>query len=269
MPSCPKKVLLSLSIAIAASVVSPPAEAYYLGYSPYGYGSFWLWPLSSALYSVTSPFYSFARAMTYPRLWTGTSGYYHPINYGYRQPIIPPNYMGTQIYEDPEPLSNPRERVRSYRPSVYPTDQVAHANWNRDSARNSTQAQDQALLNGALRTDPAHAPPVVKSPEPVYPSPLPLTQAPPAPQSAGLLTHAPLANGFVDRVNHQFQGDIKEALFDPETRSWARGIGLVSSDDVFDADLNPDRIALIKHLLQDNSVDGAHKIEAIRALLKR
>jgi hypothetical protein len=79
----------------------------------------------------------------------------------------------------------------------------------------------------------------------------------------------PLATGFVDAVNNNFGGNISQALFDPEMRSWAKSIGLIkASDDLVDTNLGGERVALIKSILADGSETPAAKLETVRLLLK-
>ena len=79
----------------------------------------------------------------------------------------------------------------------------------------------------------------------------------------------PLATGFVDAVNNNFGGNISQALFDPEMRSWAKSIGLIkASDDLVDTNFGGERVALIKSILADSSETPAAKLETVRLLLK-
>lgn len=110
---------------------------------------------------------------------------------------------------------------------------------------------------------------------PLVPNPYAMPQSgqaaqPPASSaaSAAFPGHAPLANGFVETVNSQFNGDISKALFSPDTRAWARAVGVVSHDTVFDADLSSDRIDVIKKILKDDNLDAVSKLEAVRILLR-
>ncbi len=119
--------------------------------------------------------------------------------------------------------------------------------------------QAQGFPSLGMATLPPVAPPVVKGP---------FGQQPGLPPGASPIS-ASMPKLFVDRINKNFKGNIKNALFDPETRSLAKAVGLVGLDDVFDADLSANRVALAKHILQESSLDPAHKIEALRTVLKR
>ena len=80
--------------------------------------------------------------------------------------------------------------------------------------------------------------------------------------------HAPLAQGFIDLVNSKYGGDIQRALFEPQTRSFAKAIGLVDDDALFKAELSPDRLDLIRKVLNDKSEDAVSKVHTVRLLLK-
>lgn len=80
-------------------------------------------------------------------------------------------------------------------------------------------------------------------------------------------TCAPLADGFVTHVNTRYAGDIKAALFDPETRSYARVLGLVNEDALFGADLSDARVQLIKSVLQDQTMDSVSKLQAVKIMI--
>lgn len=79
---------------------------------------------------------------------------------------------------------------------------------------------------------------------------------------------SPLAAGFIDVVNTRFKGDISKALFDPDTRAFARSVGLIDSNEIFDADLNAQKVQTIRGILNDNSEDATVRINAVRMLLK-
>ena len=143
------------------------------------------------------------------------------------------------------------------------------------------QSQDQAILNGAdsalnpglspqqvtpgLTAQPAlagnfgSASPVVKGPENMIPPPLPGV-SPMAPQMAKL---------FVDQVNKKFKGNIKIALFDPQTRSMAKAAGLIGPDDIFNADFSNGHVELAKKILADRYLDPMRKLDAVRTVLQR
>ncbi|GEM_PF-3315114 len=244
MSSVSKRVLVALSLILSAGSACQPASAYYFGFSPYGFGGlggYMLWPLQSMFYGFSNPYVSYTRAMTYPGLWNGSSGFYNPLRL---PPVYPPNYMGTQDYQDPEPISDPRERTRASRPAPFVKDQVVSAGWNN------------------------RAPQSAQGPAPA-PSPVPLAVPGAAAQAGPSGINAPLAAGFVDRVNRNFNGNIRDALSDPDTCTWAKAIGLIGSDDPFAGNLTSEHVDLVRRILEDPSLDAAHKVDAARALIKR
>jgi len=80
-------------------------------------------------------------------------------------------------------------------------------------------------------------------------------------------THSPLADGFVNHINSRFEGNIEAALFDPDTRKYARVLGLVSDDNLFGIDFTNTRVELVRQILTDNSLDSVSKLGAIKILL--
>ena len=235
MSKSPIKTLVCLSMLLGLLVVAQPAQAYYWGFSPYGYGGTSMWPLRSVIYPLRNLGYGYGYGSRY--------GYGYSLAYSapylassllgaalyYRRP-----YMDTQQYQDEEPFSNPRSRVRPTRTSPVVADQNVSARWTK--------------------------PPQTPVTPPVY-----LPEAQPK-HSTG--RGAPLAAGFIDLVNSKFDGDISQALFDPEARSWARAIGVIDNDNVFSANLNNERVALIQTVMKDASIDPAAKIQTIRVLLQ-
>ena len=90
----------------------------------------------------------------------------------------------------------------------------------------------------------------------------------PVPMSQTPTANPPLAQGFVSLVNSKFNGDISAALFDPETRVWAKTIGLISQDSVFDAPLDSNRVTIIKQVFQDGSLAPMTKLQTARLVLQ-
>jgi hypothetical protein len=93
---------------------------------------------------------------------------------------------------------------------------------------------------------------------------------PPAPNFSRLPQYPQpsMAQGFVSLVNSKYGGNISKALFDPQTRSYARSVGLIASDEIFDADLSPQKVDTIKNIFADEQEDPAARINAARLLLK-
>ncbi len=112
----------------------------------------------------------------------------------------------------------------------------------------------------SAKLEPPTAPSAKNSSNPhlLAPAPSPLPGSP-----------APLAAAFITHVNTKYGGNISEALFDPETRSWARVLGLVNHDDMFHADLTDDRIHVISKIFHDPHLDPLSKLDATRILLRK
>lgn len=147
-------------------------------------------------------------------------------------------------YTDPEPLNNPRQRTRQKRGKGGVQDQVSYAKWNSNAPQGSGQ-------NGA----PPMAPP--------HQGFTPNSSAP----SAMAGGPSPFADGFVNTVNNQFNGDISKALFDPGTRGWAKALGMTHDDGLFDADLSESRVDVVRKIFRDPSLDPQSKINAAKILL--
>ena len=78
---------------------------------------------------------------------------------------------------------------------------------------------------------------------------------------------SPLADGFVNLVNDKFQGNVKTALFDPETRGWAKMLGVVNDDKMFGMDFSDTRVELIRQIFADQGLDSVSKLGAVKILL--
>jgi hypothetical protein len=91
---------------------------------------------------------------------------------------------------------------------------------------------------------------------PQAPTPIPLGHAP-----------APLAAGFINEVNTKYDGDIGKALFDANTRGYAKALGLVDGESIFTADLSQQRIALIKQVMHEPTLDPVSKLNTVKILL--
>lgn len=96
---------------------------------------------------------------------------------------------------------------------------------------------------------------------------------PPTPAKASAATAAsgssPLARGFIQLVNENYQGDIGRALADSDMRKYARAIGLIGDQSRPAAELNSQRTELIKQILADDSEDPSVRVSAVKMLLKR
>lgn len=252
------KLLLATTILMGTGVFTQ-AHAYYWGYPPYGSGPFSsaLWPLRAVLYPLRGAGYGPLgyNAAYFANSLLGTS-MYRPYYY-------PRPYMNTYPYWDEEPYYSPRRRARPKRPDLYPTDQIAQAQW-----PPQPETTPAAAPIGMPTAGPGAAGAPVSAPQ-VAPAPgsaAPVGVAPGTPllPQGG---NSPIAQGFVDLVNSKFDGDISRALFDPEARSWAKSIGLVDNDKVFNADLSDERIELIGRVFKDRTLPAHAKIHSAKVLL--
>jgi len=152
--------------------------------------------------------------------------------------------MLQEPYADPEPVGDPRQRVRAFRveKGFGVHDQVAYA---RKRVPDSTppQAVPQAAPDHSHHLS---VPPVAQ---------------------AGKHSSPEAAANFIDSVNNKYNGDIKQALFDPETRASAKSIGLIDEDGLFDANFSPARVDTMRGILRDSSLDPQSKVGALKFLL--
>lgn len=305
MKSFLKNTTLLVFMACITLANALPANAYYYGwpfywgnyrsysnagYWPLSYPGYWLGPVSALAYSVVNP-YSLYRAFTFPfNGWNGSTGYYHSpyywnpaSNYSYQGNSGPFTYPANWAPNSPAAIP--------YSPDGYP------AFVPRSARQAALQQQDQAMLNGAdsalnpqgparpfyqppvspnmlppqpgmpnqgmpptaLVTMALGAPPVVKGPAGFAPN-IPGGQQGPLSQ--------PLKQMFIDRVNKKYKGNINNALFDPETRSMAQAAGLIGPEDMFNANLSKEHVALVKQILSDKNMDANNKLNAVSAILR-
>lgn len=86
-------------------------------------------------------------------------------------------------------------------------------------------------------------------------------------EAAGKPKNNPFANAFVEHVNAKFGSDINKALSDKETCGYAQAMGLID-DKSKSMTIQPDRVELIRHILQDPAEDSLTKVNTIRMLIK-
>jgi hypothetical protein len=79
---------------------------------------------------------------------------------------------------------------------------------------------------------------------------------------------APFAVSFINVVNEKYDGDIRRALANPQTKAWASSLGLVDSAQVGKATLSEERVGVIGRILHDSTLDPVSKLEAIKILLR-
>lgn len=77
----------------------------------------------------------------------------------------------------------------------------------------------------------------------------------------------PFANAFVEHVNARFGSDINKAFSDRETSGYARAMGLIDENSK-SVIIQPERVELIRHILQDPAEDSLTKVNTIRMLIK-
>ena len=185
--------------------------------------------------------------------------------------------MTTEQYTDPEPIGDPRQRVRAQRVGQSGVDQISYAQWQQQQGNAPSAVQGNGQPNGTQYMQPGvqYGPQSSTQPGVQSYAPQPAPQMVPvqgAPMSAPPMAHAaspaPLAEGFVKQVNEKYDGDISKALFNSETRAWARALGVMDSDTLFSADLSEDRIDTIKRVFKDPSLDAVSKLDAVRILLR-
>lgn len=248
--------------ALALSSLAPPAQAqYYNGWSnwtylPYTLGNSLLYPLLYAFrmpYGVSNPQYLAQYAVQ-----GATRGLI------YRAPGYGPSPLATQPYTDPEPLDDPRQRQRPYRVGNN-QDMNSYANWKQPPQSDNDPPIDPATGN-LISQPPPLAPQRGVQPglQPGSAAAMAAEATPPAMAQGA----APLAAGFINNVNSKFDGDISKALFNSETRSWARIIGLADNNDIFNAELSNDRVEVIRKIFKDPTLDPLSKIDATKILLR-
>lgn len=220
--------IFAAGVAMMCSV--PPASAQYYNnwmYLPLSLGSYFMYPLRNMMYM---PYNYTPYMVNNAMLQGGYSGYGRFLG----NPSAP---MVTQQYQDNEPIADPRVRTRSVRTNQGGHDVISHANW----ANSNRQSPNQpGNANG---------------------------QMPPTAPQRGAAPSTPLADGFIKSVNEKYDGDISKALFDPSTRGYARALGLINDDSMFNADFSQDRIEVMRKIMHDSSLDPVSKLDTLRILL--
>jgi hypothetical protein len=234
-----KRILALVALSLAASAT--PAQAQYWGL-PYGMGTSAYWPARSLFYPLRYMGATSSQPWYLANSLMGAAAYY-----GINRTIVPQmttnrQLMAAQNYQDDEPVYDPRQRTRSYRPSKQTVDQNVHAQW-----LNPPPPAGLGYGNTGY-------PPVAAAP-PVMPAPLLI-----APSAPG---NAPLAEGFVNLVNSKFNGDLVAALKDDHARSWAQTIGINTRSII-----PQHRQAVLKTILSDQSLHPVDKIQAITSLTR-
>lgn len=249
-------------------------------------------------------------------LYSAPSYFRRPLNMMYNGAISSggsygggyPQGYSLEPYQDEEPMQQPRQRKRPYKPGQLGVDEVTHAQWAPPGqqmpptsqagtpvppqgapgygaqpntvppgAGNFTNPNLAHLQGGAPNTAghatfaPASADGTPPLPPTVAGKNAPVLLAPNInsanPLERGSAVAAPLAQAFVHQVNSKFDGNMNNALFDPETRSWAKALGLINHEKLFGADLSDTRVQLMRQVLQDQSLDAISKLGAVKILL--
>ena len=286
-PSIKDKLKLpALLLLLAASSLAEAAAQY----SPFEYS-----PLTGSNYS-----YLPMRLLANPTgaLWRGgVSAPYFLINslgYGAARTATSTLNSGPRNH-----YWNPNNGINS--PAI---DQVSPARWYNSSragqpATTASGIPDSSHPAGNTAVVPSNSPGNEFMPVPVNPDqskipPAPDFHAPPASNGVGAALNStdmnssqlkppdqapekvtgvapasanPFAQAFVDHVNSNYKSDISKALSDKQTRIYAQALGITEPERK-DFNLAPDRIELIKGILQDTGEDSLSKINAIRLLIK-
>jgi hypothetical protein len=78
---------------------------------------------------------------------------------------------------------------------------------------------------------------------------------------------APFAGAFINNVNSEYQGDIRKAMSNPQTRAWAQSLGVTNNGNNNFA-ISDERSGVIEHVLKDSSLDPVSKLDAIKILMR-
>ncbi len=276
-PERKKKTIKVFLLAVLLTGSLPlPAHSYY--YS--GYYRNWLYQIPYLGFSLVNrggigP-YNANPVYSIPSLFRRTNG-------AYGSTLSTSPYV-MEKYADEEPLGDPRDRFRPTRPGQLGVDETVHATWKPDPDPSSLPPTAPPLYQGSPNTAPGmmpHAPLQAASPQQPFPPGAPphnlsnsaspnLPGAPltvPPTVSLGNQTQSPIAQSFIERLNSKFDGNIDSALFDPETRSLAKMLGVVDHDSIFSADFSDSRKLVIKQILKDDKLGAAEKLQTLKILL--
>ena len=78
---------------------------------------------------------------------------------------------------------------------------------------------------------------------------------------------APFAVAFINNVNTEYNGDIRKALSNSQTRAWAQSLG-VTFNGQSNFSISDERSGIIERVLKDNSLDPVSKLDTIKILLR-
>lgn len=270
-------IVSAAAALFGASVMPQAALATYnnWAYLPYSLGNSLLWPVRNLLYlpyQITNPYlYTNAGATVLYRATNRGQMFRVPYQNPYAQysdlqptvdqPGIDPNDITPPIDPNtgrrvwlPPPLAPQRPPFTSGTPSSPPV--VAPSSTPPFPAGNPVASG----APNAVAAAPANA---------YLPPPASTAGAASASGRATMPPASPLAAGFVNRVLNVHKGDISKALFDPETRGWAKVVGLIQDNDsIFTADLSEQRVEIVRGILNDKNLDPLSKLDAVKILLR-
>lgn len=240
-----KSKILTAIIGLASTIgiAAPQANAYW--YGPWNYGNGytygWYWPASmigSLAWPVTSLVGSAVRANKYYGYPPAYPISMHRNQFGYYD-----NY-GTAGQQYPPPYVAP-----------YKTPYMDQTQTQPQGKKNKKYYSADVNKQPAQTTRDVPAPPAQIN----VPSQYAQAQMPIYPTDPGT---------FINFVNNKYGGNISQALFDPNTRLWARSMGLVGNDDLFDVNLNPENVEQIRGILQHPALDPQTKMQNIAQSLR-
>jgi hypothetical protein len=260
-----------LATALGSWLIScEPVHAQVWGYSPYSGSATWLslarglsYPLNR-ISGVRTPFY-LANNLIYGASYGIFGNRQRNMNYG--------------VYNDPEPLNDPRQRSRPYNTSQGSVgDQIVHARWSKQQQDfDQQQGEDDNVpvpQNSGQNwiANPVVTPQAVPEKKSEFMPPVApqIASSVASPGSIGFPSHAsePLAQGFVQVLNEQYGGNIGNALRDKDLRKYAHSVGLIDSDKYAADKIASQKIDLIRAILADSTESASTKINAVRMLLK-
>ena len=243
--------LATLTLALVFSWTNPsPAQAYYWGYRNLGGNLLYSLPyLGLSLIGSGAPYSSNPLYSTY----SATGLLRRSVLGGYRYPLSTVQPYTLQGYQDQEPLYSPRQRYKPVRAGQYGVDEVTHAEW-KPAAPNATPQTGFSPQSSTPSAIPSREefPPVAPART--------LQDNRPAGQS-------PIAVSFIGHINDRFNGDIRAALFDPQTRSLAKALGIVDEGQMFSTDLSDTKVELIRQILREDSLDPGSKLSTVKIML--
>lgn len=265
---------LALPLALALALM-PPAQAQ----NPYWYlymGQSLLYPLTRGLgvpyfygpYS-SNPFYS---ASSLLRRTAGMSAHY-PYVYGYNQASygqngyrnfgLPSGQSVTGIIDPNTGKTNPANGN-----AAAPVPAGGGQGSSPGAAYGAAPDPDNFYLPGP-QTQSLYATPAAPLTVGAAPTANQMPPVAPAPAAAGTKGGVPLADGFVNHVVTKYNGNIRHALGNSDTRNWAKAMGVIESESHDGTSLSPDRVEVIGRILKDGSLDSVSKVDAVRILLKQ